>query len=637
MRLFTFLFLFVFANTITAQTLSHDLGIRTQAQVINQDLLISWDQDTNATGYYLYRRNYQSLGWGPIFANLNTGEFSFLDTTVIPGQIYEYKLLRNGGSTGFGYTCATIDGDIDYNPGKLMLVLDDFFLPFLNVESTNLINDIEAEGWFVDTLIVNRNQTAVYVKQRIKSKYLTDPGSYKSVFLFGHIPVPYSGNLNPDGHPDHMGAWPADVFYADMMGSWSDFSVNNTSATDPRNHNVPGDGKFDPYVLQNDVQLQVARVDFYNLPGFPLSEIQLMQNYLDKLHQFKTRMYIPPDMALIEDNFLGMSEGFAGSAYLSLSPIVGIANTNDGDYSALVANDYLWSYGTGPGSYTSASGIVASNDFANQSFLSSFTMLFGSYFGDWDSQDNLLRSALASGRILTSSWSGRPFLYYHPMGIGRNIGTCIKLSQGNTSAYFSSNTGYFPRWVHIAQMGDPTLRSHYVEQPVNLSCTIQPNGAVALHWEAPIVSVDGYHVYRNDGDSNWIKLTGTPISSISYQDNGLQVGGTYEYMVRAVRPLVTGSGRYWNQSLGIRTICNSNAEVSPPNQGLHFLVGPNPFNEKLSIKANEPCSYQLFDAFGKSLSTGIIADELSLQTNFYKPGIYFLQLGTELIKLIKVN
>lgn len=636
MRLFTFLFLFVFTNTITAQTLSHDLGIRTQAQVINQDLLISWDQDTNATGYYLYRRNYQSLGWGPIFANLNAGEFSFLDTTVIPGQIYEYKLLRNGGSTGFGYTCATIDGDIDYNPGKLMLVLDDFFLPFLNVESTNLINDIEAEGWFVDTLIVNRNQTPIYVKQRIKSKYLTDPGSYKSVFLFGHIPVPYSGNLNPDGHPDHMGAWPADVYYADMIGSWSDVSVNNTSATDPRNHNVPGDGKFDPYVLQNDVQLQVARVDFYNLPGFPLSEIQLMQNYLDKLHQFKTRLYIPPDMALIEDNFLGMSEGFAGSAYLSLSPIVGIANTNDGDYSALGANDYLWSYGTGPGSYTSASGIVASHDFANQSFLSSFTMLFGSYFGDWDSQDNLLRSALASGRILSSSWSGRPFLYYHPMGIGRNIGTCIKLSQGNTSTYFSSNTGYFPRWVHIAQMGDPTLRSHYVEQPVNLSCTIQPNGAVALQWGAPIVSVDGYHVYRHaQGDDSWTKLTNAPIMATTYTDGSLSGGGTYAYMVRSARAQTTGSGRYWNQSLGI--LAEGNTSLSLENLNFpNVKVWPNPTNSSFSFTSADGLAFTLSDSQGRNIQEGITQEKITyVNAQYWEKGFYFLTCGGQMIRLIK--
>jgi hypothetical protein len=37
----------------------------------------------------------------------------------------------------------------------------------------------------------------------------------------------------------------ADVYYADLDGTWTDASVNNTSASSPRNHNVRGDGKFD--------------------------------------------------------------------------------------------------------------------------------------------------------------------------------------------------------------------------------------------------------------------------------------------------------------------------------------------------------------------------------------------------------
>jgi hypothetical protein len=61
----------------------------------------------------------------------------------------------------------------------------------------------------------------------------------------GHVPVPYSGNFNLDGHDYHFGAWPADVFYGDMDGVWTDSSVTQTIASDPRNWNVPGDGKFD--------------------------------------------------------------------------------------------------------------------------------------------------------------------------------------------------------------------------------------------------------------------------------------------------------------------------------------------------------------------------------------------------------
>jgi hypothetical protein len=42
--------------------------------------------------------------------------------------------------------------------------------------------------------------------------------------LIGNVPVPYSGDLNPDGHSDHDGAWPTDTYYAEMNGTWTDAS-----------------------------------------------------------------------------------------------------------------------------------------------------------------------------------------------------------------------------------------------------------------------------------------------------------------------------------------------------------------------------------------------------------------------------
>ena len=62
------------------------------------------------------------------------------------------------------------------------------------------------------------------------------------------------------------------------------------------------------------------------------------------------------------------------------------------DYrSTLQSGSYLWSYGCGAGSYTSCSGVANTTNFTTDSLLSIFTMLFGSNFGDWDSDNNLLQ------------------------------------------------------------------------------------------------------------------------------------------------------------------------------------------------------------------------------------------------------
>jgi hypothetical protein len=621
-----------------AQSPAHTNGLRTQVQLANggTDLVISWDVDSSATGYNLYKRTYQNTGWGQVFASIPPNQFSYQDTAVSPGIIYEYRVIRTTATNGFGYACGTVDADIDYNPGRLILVVDDFFLPALAQEIDSLIHNIEADGWFVDTLQVNRNQTPDFIKGRITSIYNSDPNLVKSVFLLGHVPVPYSGEINPDGHPDHLGAWPADGYYGDINGTWTDASVNNTSAAAVRNQNIPGDGKFDQSVFQSGVELEVARVDFYDLPAFPESETQLMNTYLAKLSAFKTRAYIPQDLALVEDNFLGLAEGFAGSGYISTSPIVGIANCSDGNYSSLTAQDYLWSYGTGPGSYSSASGIVTTPDFSNSDFNSTFTMLFGSYFGDWDSQNNLLKASLASGKVLANSWSGRPYLYYHPMGVGENIGSCIRLSQNNTNGYLASTLGYFQRWVHIAQLGDPTLRAHYVEMPGSLMASTLPEGTISLSWLAPAVAVEGFHVYRRENAVNsWTKLTNLPIQTTTYTDASVPNGGQFTYMVRSARKQTTGSGRYWNQSLGIQTSALATVGYEG-NAEFHLTIWPNPTSNYFKFNAPASSFYSIVDLQGRKVLEGRTETPMTtIHVEGWKSGVYILHCRNRSLRFVK--
>jgi hypothetical protein len=106
------------------------------------------------------------------------------------------------------------------------------------------------------------------IKALIKGDYDADPSQAKALLLFGRIPVPYSGDISPDGRPNHQGAWRADVYYGDMHGLWTDSSVTSTNAERTRNWNVPGDGKFDQDSPPGGVDLEVGRVDLSNMTCF---------------------------------------------------------------------------------------------------------------------------------------------------------------------------------------------------------------------------------------------------------------------------------------------------------------------------------------------------------------------------------
>lgn len=555
-------FLLVFVITILTKNLvaqsSADVAVQlsVNAQSSPAQINLSWIGNATTSQYTIYRKLKTAAAWGSAIATLNGTTNQYTDNTVSSGVSYEYQVRRSGtGYLGYGYVNAGIEvPEIEFR-GRLILMVDSNFITLLAAEITRLIEDMEGDGWEVIRHDVLSNGSVTHIKDLIVSDFYQDSANTKAVFLLGHIPVPYSGNINPDGHGDHLGAWPADCFYADMDGVWSDIFVNSTTASPPRTQNTPGDGKFDQSLVPTDLELQVGRVDFNGMPAFSLTELQLLKNYLDKDHDYRKKIFSPIKRAVIDDNFgYFSSEAFAGSGYKNFGPLVGSSNVSSADYfTSMNGNSYLWSYGCGGGTYTSAGGVGNTSNFASSSLQGVFTMLFGSYFGDWDSQNNFLRAPLAQGKGLTSVWSGRPHYQFHHMALGENIGYGLLLTQNNPNGlYFASPTSITGRWVHNALMGDPSLRNDVVAPVSNVLATKAGYNCL-ITWSASTeTSIVGYNIYRkNDTTTRYVKINSSPLTATTFTDYCLLYKGTYTYMVRALKLENTPSGTYYNMSEGI--------------------------------------------------------------------------------------
>jgi glycosyl hydrolase family 9/cellulase-like Ig domain-containing protein/Big-like domain-containing protein/Calx-beta domain-containing protein len=535
---------------------------------------LSWPQDSLGipNSYTVYRKSVDAANWGP-GTTLSGATTTFTDTAVQAGQIYEYAIDKvTSLYNGSGYICVGVNAPLVDRRGKVVLVVDASQAGALASELTRLQQDLVGDGWTVVRHDVNRNDTAVNVKNLIRSTYQADPGNVKAVFLFGHVPVPYSGNIVPDGHyPDHQGAWPADAYYGDMDGGWTDNSVYNTAAYSTRNHNVPGDGKFDQSTMPSAIELQVGRVDLANMPGRTVwggpatlpSETELLRQYLNKDHNFRHKLFALPRRALVHDSFGARNgEAFVASAYRSYAPLLGpqnVTTVEKGQFiPGLAANGYLMSYGAGAGSYAAISGIGTGNDYVgttldiiNADIKSVFTMLMGSWLGDWDSEDNIMRSVLATKSYgLACAWSGRPHWFFHHMGIGETLGYSARLTQNNGSGgLYRHQINNAAGGVHIGLMGDPTLRLHPVGPASNLQAASSAS-SVNLTWSASTDGVQGYHVYRaTSANGPFTRVTSSPVNATSYTDGSS--GGATTYMVRAVKLETTTSGAYYNASQGI--------------------------------------------------------------------------------------
>lgn len=522
-------------------------SVMLEASVTNEpaSIQLSWNKYVDATNYVIYRRAKNATTWGTPIKTLTSTDSSFTDLTVQRGKAYEYRVLRNGTPyLSYGYIYAGIEFPTDAYKGKVIVLVDSILVPALNTEIAEYLNDLRGEGWIPIYKEIPQNMDVPAVKKVITDFYALDPANTRSLFLLGHIPVPYSGDLNPDGHPDHLGAWPADAYYAELNGVWQDNTVNDVVASDPRNKNIPDDGKFDQTIIPGAVELEVGRVDFHNLPAFPDNEIELTRKYLVKDHAFRTKQFTAQPRGILQDNFGGFAEGFSQNGYKNFSPMFGINKVDVKEYRATLQNEsYMWSYGCGGGNYVSASGINSTTNLVTDSLQTVFTMLFGSYFGDWDSQNNFLRSALASGQTLTNAWAARPNWQFHQMALGETVGYSAKLTMNNNTNGYES--GYGAAYVHIALMGDPTLYQYPAKPMANL-VVAENNGNIMLSWDEFTDDYDHYELFKRYADDEpFVLVKNLSKSTLTYTDSCAVKDKFVEYCIRASVLTTSASGTFF--------------------------------------------------------------------------------------------
>ncbi|MDD5199082.1 MAG: hypothetical protein PHC88_04705 [Terrimicrobiaceae bacterium] len=577
-----------------------DYVVQAQAavQASPPKITLSWINLPGGAGYSINRRTWNSAkGFTHVASNLPATADTWTDSNVLPGSAYEYQIIRAAGTdpkknpTSYGYVAAAINLPLVDRRGTAVLLVDKTQAGPLSAELARFQADLASDGWNVIRHDVPRS-TCTFgtewkgaagsngdadgsvikaIKTQVKADVASDPG-VSHVLVIGHVPVPYAGKLAPDGHGQHIGAWPADAYYGNLAGNWTDRSVNapyHMQSGGDNNANVIGDGRFDQSTIPGSgVQLAVGRVDLSNMPAFaPLTETDLLRRYLAKDHAWRTGQWAVPSKCLVDaDTFgdLGPGWGAPGACGWRISSVVGIGNVEKGDWLAtLPTESRLFAYGCGWGTYKKdgwdCAGVANTADFAGKKSLAVFTMLFGSYFIDWNRRDDLLRAVLANdGYGLTCLAAGRPNVVMHRMALGASIGDCWRLTQESTADRYPELGGE-PRGVHLGLMGDPTLRAHPIVPP---GAPVAVTGRdVVLSWAAsPTPGVVGYHIYRAASPGGpFVRRSGVPASAgnpsgapvtgTTWTDAGV-APGAYTYLVKAVKSETTPGGTYYNTSLG---------------------------------------------------------------------------------------
>lgn len=562
------------APAIAQSTRDYAIELSATVQESPPRIILNWNPTSDGLQPQVWRKLKHESAWTSL-GLLAHNATSYTDSNVAVGGSYEYGVTKYPSSSygPAGYIHASIKAPLVDLRGKVLLLVESTYANDLAYELGRLQQDLVGDGWTVIRRDVSRTATPASVRSLIQTEYQADT-SLRSVFLFGRVPVPYSGNYNADDHSNHTGAWAADTFYGDVNGTWTDSTVNNNTAARTANRNKPGDGKYDQSSIPSDLELEVGRVDLANMPAFlPKTEKDLLRQYLNKNNNFRHGRVSAARRGILFDGF-GESggEAYAASGWRNFAPFFGSANTLEvGEYQYfpyVTSQSYLWScVASGGGEeYDNCYWVGVTGDFASNDIRTVFTMFFGSYFGDWDMTDDFLRAPLGSStHTLTSAWGGRPHWFFHHMASGETIGYSTRLTQNNNGLYLPLQ---FSRRVHVALMGDPTLRMHVVTPASNLSAAVT-NGTVTLTWNSSSDSnLVGYHVYRSaSANGPFVRLTGsTPVTNRIFTNAPSE--GNYTYMVRAIKLETSASGSYYNASQGI--FVNVTVVPTIPNTPVHI-------------------------------------------------------------------
>lgn len=555
--------------------------------------------------------------WVNVYSNASspTAEAAFVDTNITSGIHYEYALAQlmtnwmcdgvtNGPAWSYQYISTGTDVPLRDNRGKLILLVESGVAGSLTSELATLTNDFIGDGYKVfrhdvaSVEVTNSGWFTAVTNTRalVQSTYLTDTNSDWTLFIVGHVPIPYGGNVSPGAHLDNLGAHPADWFYADRnAANWFDVGVNNSTADDPPQWNVPGDGKLDTNQIPNMPQMRLGRLDLNQYPSTGKSSVQLLSQYLARNHQWRHKQFTVPEVSTI--NF---SNSAPAEAHGLLSSFYGtsqnIVLTNWLLY--LSNNPALFAYSKGSGNYewdnslNNPTWAGYTTNILRNPFYGVFVRTMGSYYGDWDSgmRSNLfLNVFLANEGYALTTELGLNMINMDATAMGEVIGHQMFVMAANyhmssiPAKYFQVNNLnlVFERVEpYVSLQGDPTLRARQVAPPSSVTNATSGSDIVVSWTNAVESNVYGYHIYRAPASdlNDFTRLTATPTTS-PYTDAGA-AGGDYAYMVRTVKLEDSDNRSYYNSSQGAFGTLGDAVSVPTipalvgPGRGGVFLTSP---------------------------------------------------------------
>lgn len=620
---------------------------------------------------FINRRLLGTQAWSSVASNLNAVTGHWIDTNVNIGEVWEYQVKRQntwsfaGNSyDATGYTLGALLNDNATYKGQMILLVADDVPVNLSVKYSRLKKELTNEGWFVNEIIVPRatswdsGNQVVTIKNQIIDIYNNAPANDKpkSLFILGHVPMPRCGSTNviaPDDHSQNTGARGCDGYYADIDGVYTDTATYNPGGlSTPLATNLPNDYRWDQDFFPSDVEMAFGRIDFADITEVNIPEFTLLENYLDRLSNYKN----------VNDGFyMGENSAF----------YFGYNNSNDGSYRSLInisksqnvfqktdnSNHNQWVQNNGPFKiYMQNVSTPNISDWQTYGMNATVYTSDQSYWGFGDvPQPNGVYSRIRTllgleSKCLVALWTTTGLNIFHQACNGQSIGQSMKeiINHNPSNQYLEKPPQQYDTqdwWnrTHFAIWGDPTISLYQVKPISNLTLN-NVGGNAILEWTASTDNnILGYHIYESNSEFGvYQRITSSPITDTSFQITNYVASNWY--MVRTVKIMESGCGKFIQPSIGESIQQDLVLSIDIPQKEFDVFIFPNPTSQNLFIKSeNVLYEIKVINSLGKLiLNTKLSSSEVTIDVNNWQNGIYYLilinQFGLNSVeKIIKSN
>ncbi|MEE9555034.1 MAG: hypothetical protein V3W18_12115 [candidate division Zixibacteria bacterium] len=198
------------------------------------------------------------------------------------------------------------------------IIVNEDLYPLIEEALDTFMLDLQGEGYTINLYTANETLSPEGLREVFINDWLGQ--GLDGTILVGDLAVPWYEMDEPEGWGGAHVQFPCDLYFMDLNGFWDDSDE---------------DGMFDAHSGRLEADIWVGRLYASSMSDYGANEVQLLRNYFQKNHNFRTGELLMDDKALafVDNDWNMYGWGYdVAMAYPATDSVIDIFETSRGTY-----------------------------------------------------------------------------------------------------------------------------------------------------------------------------------------------------------------------------------------------------------------------------------------------------------------